>query len=129
MPEFPGEGHFAVWVLQQQQMVMMFLGKMVHPLTGKAERDLDAARWHIDLLAAMEKRTRGNLEPDEVRLLSQVLTTLRLNFVDEAARPTPAPPDAGDAVKSGEAGAATVDDAETAARDGADAPGGEDRTP
>ena len=92
MSEFPNEGHFAVWVLQQQQMVMMLLGKLANPFTGKVERDLDTARWQIDLLGAMEKRTRGNLEPEEERLLAQVLTSLRLNFVDEAARPEPAAP-------------------------------------
>ena len=30
-----------------------------------------------------EARTRGNLEPDEERVLRQVLTELRLNYVDE----------------------------------------------
>ena len=34
-------------------------------------------------LAALESRTRGNLEPDEARVLQQVLADLRLNYVDE----------------------------------------------
>ncbi len=77
---------FRLYVLQQQEMVMIHLGKVSHPVTGKIERDLDAARFGIDMLAMMEERTKGNLTPDEDRLLGQILTNLRLNFVDEAAR-------------------------------------------
>jgi hypothetical protein len=89
MSEIPNEGHFALWVLQQQQLAMMLLGKIANPVTGEVDRSLDAARWHIDLLAVMEDRTRGNLDADEARLLRSVLTTLRLNFVEEAGKPDP----------------------------------------
>jgi Domain of unknown function (DUF1844) len=34
----------------------------------------------IDTLAALEEKTRGNLAPDEVQLLTQALTTLRFRF-------------------------------------------------
>ena len=77
---------FRLFVLQQQQTAMVFLGKMVHPQTNEITRDLDAARFSIDLLGMLEAKTKGNLQPDEERLLGQVLTTLRLNFVEEAAR-------------------------------------------
>lgn len=77
---------FRWFVIQQQQMVMIHLGKMVHPASGQVERDLDAARVSIDLLGMMEAKTKGNLLPEDERLIGQVLTTLRLNFVEEAAR-------------------------------------------
>ena len=95
MPVSSNEGHFTIWVLQQQQMVMMLLGKLANPFTGKAERDLDAARWHIDLLGAVEARTKGNLDAEEARALGQVLASLRLNYVEEAAKPE-SPPSEGD---------------------------------
>jgi len=87
MSSLPESEHFSVWILQQQQMVMMFLGKIANPMTGENERNLDAARWHIDLLGAMQERTKGNLLEHEERLLSQVVTNRRLNFVHEANRP------------------------------------------
>ena len=59
---------------------MMALGKLMNPITRTLERNLDAAR---DTLAALETRTRGQLEPDEQRVLQQALTDLRLNYVDE----------------------------------------------
>ena len=69
-------------VLGLQQSGMMTLGKLMNPLTRKIEVNLEAARDTIDTLAAVEARTRGNLEPDEARVLQQVLADLRLNYVD-----------------------------------------------
>ncbi|MFN8547973.1 MAG: DUF1844 domain-containing protein [Candidatus Eisenbacteria bacterium] len=80
---------FEMFVLQQQQWTMIQLGKMVNPITGEASRDLDAARMSIDLLGMLQEKTKGNLDSGEERLLSSVLTTLRLNYVEEAARPAP----------------------------------------
>ena len=73
-------------VLGLQQSGMMTLGKLVNPITRKVERNLDAARDTIDTLAALEARTRGNLDPDEARVLQHVLTDLRMNYVDEIKR-------------------------------------------
>lgn len=74
---------FLQLVLGLQQSAMMALGKLMNPLTRKVETNLDLARDTIDTLAALEDRTRGNLESDEARVLRQVLTDLRMNYVDE----------------------------------------------
>ena len=68
---------------------MIFMGKLVHPETGKTERNLEWARMAIDLLGMMEEKTRGNLRPDDERMLGSVLTTLRLNYVEETKKPEP----------------------------------------
>jgi hypothetical protein len=80
---------FRWWIVQQQSAVMVHLGKITHPMTGKVERDLETARLLIDLLGAMETKTKGNLSSDEERFLGGILTNLRLNFVQEAKRPDP----------------------------------------
>lgn len=77
---------FLQLVLGLQQAGMVALGKLMNPVTRKIERNLDIARDTIDTLAALEARTRGNLEPDEQRVLQQALTELRLNYVDEAKK-------------------------------------------
>ena len=86
---------FLQLVLGLQQSGMMALGKLMNPLTRKVERNLDAARDTIDTLAAIEARTQGRLEPDEARVLQQVLTDLRMNYLDERkkAGQTPEPGD------------------------------------
>jgi hypothetical protein len=75
------------WMAPQ---VMVFLGKVMNPVTGKTERDLPSARMLIDLLAELEEKTEGRLEDGEKRLLQKTLTELRLNYLDESARPEPA---------------------------------------
>ena len=74
---------FLQLVLGLQQAAMIGLGKLMSPMSGKIERNLEAAKNTIDTLAAIESRTRGNLESDEQRVLTQVLTELRMNYVDE----------------------------------------------
>ncbi len=73
------------------QLILMFhtatmhqLGKMKSPVTGKIERDLQAAQNSIDILDMLKDKTNGNLGEDEQRLLSTVIQELKLNFVDEA---------------------------------------------
>jgi hypothetical protein len=73
---------FLQLVLGLSQSAMIALGKLMNPITRKVETDLEAARDTIDTLAALEARTRGNLSPDEARVLQQALASLRLNYVD-----------------------------------------------
>jgi tellurite resistance protein len=77
---------FLQLVLGLQQSAMMSLGKLMNPITRKIDRNLDAARDAIDTLAALESRTEGRLEPDEARVLRQVLSELRMNYVDEVKK-------------------------------------------
>jgi hypothetical protein len=73
---------FLQLVLGLQQSAMMALGKLMNPITRKIDTNLEMARDTIDTLAALEARTKGNLEPDEDRVLRQVLTELRMNYLD-----------------------------------------------
>ncbi len=77
---------FLQLVLGLQQAGMMSLGKLMNPMTRQVEKNLDAARDTIETLSAIEARTRGNLEPDEERVLRQVLSELRMNYVDEVKK-------------------------------------------
>jgi ABC-type transporter Mla subunit MlaD len=85
---------FLQLLLGLQQSGMMTLGKLMNPLTRQIDKNLEAARDTIDTLASLEARTRGNLEPDEARMLQQVLTELRMNYLDEVKK-TGAPPESG----------------------------------
>lgn len=78
--------HFVGLVLSLHSSAWIHLGKVANPATGKPERNLDAAREVIDLLGALDEKSRGNRAPDEDKLMSQVLTELRMNYVDELER-------------------------------------------
>jgi hypothetical protein len=66
---------------------MMGLGKIANPLTGKAEKNLPAAKLFIDTLEMLEQKTAGNLTADETKVLQRALTDLRLMYVEEAQAP------------------------------------------
>ena len=92
-------------VLGLQQSGMIALGKLMNPFSGKVEQNLDAARDTIETLAAIEIRTRGNLEPDEARVLQHALTELRMNYVDERKKAaSPAEPGAKENAPSSQRG-------------------------
>ncbi len=74
------------WIHPQ---VMVFLGKVMNPATDAMERNLDAARTLIDVLAELQTKTEGRLDAEDQRHLQYVLTELRMNWVDESAKSTP----------------------------------------
>jgi hypothetical protein len=72
---------------------MIALGKLANPATGKADKNLPAARLFIDTLEMLESKTKGNLNSDETKVLHATLTDLRLMFVEETKSPqTPEKP-------------------------------------
>src|SRR5512135_475457 len=80
---------FAQLVMQQANMAMMLLGKVPHPESGQAVKDLEAARLFIDQLEMLEGKTKGNLSKEEAGLLKQSLMSLRLAFVEAVESPQP----------------------------------------
>ena len=73
------------------QLVLMFhaacvqhLGKMKNPITDKLEKDLAAAQSTIDMLDMLHQKTKGNLSAEEEQLLTQVISELKLTYVQEA---------------------------------------------
>jgi hypothetical protein len=71
---------------------MQQMGKIINPLTGKVEKNLDQARFSIDTIEMLKDKTRGNLSHELERLLESTLLELRMNYVEEAeAKPGEAP--------------------------------------
>lgn len=63
------------------------MGKIIDPATGKeGPVMLDQARMMIDLLEAIQYKTKGNQTDRERQILDLNLTNLRLTFLDEANR-------------------------------------------
>jgi hypothetical protein len=61
---------------------LMYMGGFPDPQTGQAVVSLEYARFHIDMLAVLEEKTKGNLTPQEAQDLNQALNQLRLRFVE-----------------------------------------------
>ena len=76
---------FMELVLMLSSSVMQQLGKIINPMTGKTELNLEAAQSTISLLEMIEAKTKGNLDRDEERLIKNTLTSLKMNYVETAS--------------------------------------------
>ena len=67
------------------------LGKIMNPVTGKMEKNLEAARATIDLIAMLKEKTKRNLSDNEEHVISNAVANLQLNYADEVSRAQSAP--------------------------------------
>ena len=72
---------FSTFVLSLASSALVHLGEVPNPETGKTSRDGDLARHAIDLLTMLDDKTRNGLNPEESKLMRDVLYELRMKFV------------------------------------------------
>jgi len=76
---------FAAIVLSFASSALFHLGLVADPETGEpGEKSLPLAQHSIDLLELLELKTRGNLNSDETELLVNLLTELRVRYVESS---------------------------------------------
>ncbi len=73
-------------VVMFQALALQQMGKLTSPITGKVERDLHQAKITVDMLGMIQKKTEGNLDENEKRILDTVMMELQMNYIDETAR-------------------------------------------
>ena len=57
------------------------LGAVPHPATGQRSLDLESGKYWLDILGMLRDKTKGNLHPQESRLLEGLLGDLRMQYV------------------------------------------------
>lgn len=77
--EFPLS--FATFVISLGDSALIHLGAIPHPATGKPQPDMQAARQTIDILGIIEEKTQGNLSEEEQKLMTNLLYTLRMQWI------------------------------------------------
>ena len=76
---------FAAIVLSFASSALFHLGLVADPETGQpGEKSLPLAQHSIDLLELLQRKTQGNLTAEEVQLLTNLLTELRVRFVESS---------------------------------------------
>ncbi len=84
-----GKGHkasdfeitFEKFIASLYMTALMQLG-LVHEQGGQPAADLIGARQTIDTLSLISEKTRGNLTPEEERMLSTCLYELRMAYIE-----------------------------------------------
>jgi hypothetical protein len=77
---------FTTFVLGLASTAFIHLGDAPHPETGNLQADVLLARESIELLSMLREKTRGNLTAEEERIFDEILTRLRLRFVEATRR-------------------------------------------
>lgn len=81
-----GQIDFTTFCLSVASAAYMGLGLAPPGEEKKPEVNLELARHNIDLLELMKDKTKGNLSPEESRLLEQLLFEARMLFVEAQKR-------------------------------------------
>jgi hypothetical protein len=78
--------HFISLVMMLASACWQQIGKIPNPMTGKIEKELEHAQVTIEILVMLKEKTKGNLNEEEDRLLSNTVSDLQLNYADEVSR-------------------------------------------
>ena len=61
--------------------VLINLGLYKNPSTGRVGKDIEQAKYSIDLLQILKDKMRGNLTEEEEKLINTILYDLRMRYV------------------------------------------------
>lgn len=81
-PPIKADRNFQMLIDLLARNAAALMGGVPDPATGQAYLDLEGAREMIDMLDILRERTRGNLAPEEQSLLSDVLGSLKLSYME-----------------------------------------------
>jgi hypothetical protein len=81
MPDF--EADFATFVYSLNTQALLFMGKIPNPISKKYEKDLGTAKYLIDTIDMLSKKTKGNLDENEAKLIENILYDLRMAYISE----------------------------------------------
>ena len=70
-----------------QSSAWIALGKMKNPMTNKTEINLEQASYYIDLLNMLQVKTKNNLTQYEEQMLINIVSELKMNFIEEQKKP------------------------------------------
>ena len=58
------------------------LGKIKNPVTNKIDVNLVQAEYYLDILSMLQKKTKNNLTEYEEQMLINIVSELRMNFIE-----------------------------------------------
>jgi hypothetical protein len=75
---------FMSFLMSLATQALVQIGEMDPPEGMEIPVDVEAGRQTIEILAMLQRKTRGNLSSEEGRFLEEVLHTLRMSYVRRA---------------------------------------------
>jgi len=72
---------FSHFVFSLSTSALIQLGEIEDPFTQKSVKNLPLAKQTIDLIGMLQGKTKGNLTPEEEKVIEYVLYDLRMKYV------------------------------------------------
>lgn len=72
---------FSTLVLSLASSAILAMGLEKNPASGQIEKDLELAKFNIDMLDMLKTKTKNNLIADEQQFLDTVISDLQIKFV------------------------------------------------
>jgi hypothetical protein len=78
------EINFTNFLLSISTSALIQLGEIPDPATKQGVKELPLAKQTIDLIGMLKEKTKGNLTPEEEKLMEYILYDLRMRYVKAA---------------------------------------------
>ena len=78
---------FTHFMFSLSTSALIQMGEIEDPFTQKLVKNLPLAKQTIDLIGMLEEKTKGNLTPDEEKLMQYILYDLRMRYVKSTGSP------------------------------------------
>ena len=75
------EINFMNFLLSLSTSALIQLGEIPDPISKKSDKHLPSAKQTIDLIGMLQGKTKGNLTPEEEKLMEHILYDLRIRYV------------------------------------------------
>ena len=75
---------FNSFIFSISTAALIQLGEIEDPFTQKSAKNLPLAKQTIDLIGMLKEKTKGNLTPQEERVIENILYDLKMRYVKAA---------------------------------------------
>ncbi len=82
-PPIP-EVNFNSLIFSLSSSALLHIGDIADPETGEKKKDLQMAKYSIDIVAMLKEKTKGNLDDEEQKFVDNILADLRMRYVKAA---------------------------------------------
>lgn len=76
------EASLSTLILSIGSSAAIALGLAPEPQSGKVKKDLELARFNIDLLMVLQSKTKNNLTEEETQFFSRIISDLQMKYVE-----------------------------------------------
>jgi hypothetical protein len=75
---------FSTFMMSLNASALVSLGVIADPVSGATAKNLPIGKQTIDIISMLQEKTKGNLTPEEAKLLTGILYDLRITYVKQS---------------------------------------------